>query len=123
MLVSMSLSDAVMFELRAELEDLRAQEELIAQRLKAIRLLLGESTAQSMEPSAGRGALKNAILAILRTHKKMKAAQVTTILRSREYQVAGKTDLHHRVYNELFRLYKAGVVRRNEDTGDFEVLE
>lgn len=76
-----------------------------------------------MESAPERGALKNAILAILRTHKKMKAARVTTILRSREYQVAGKTDLHHRVYNELFRLYKAGVVRRNDDTGDFEVLE
>lgn len=118
----MSLSDAVISELRAELEDLRVQEESIAQRLRAIRLLLGESTTQSVESPPERGALKNAVLAILRTHKKMKAAQVTTILRSRDYQVAGKTDLHHRVYNELFRLYKAGVVRRNDDTGDFEVL-
>jgi hypothetical protein len=117
----MPLSDAVIAELRAELEHLRAQEESIARRLKAIRLLLGESEAPSMESTTERGALKKVILDILRTHRKMKAAQVTTILRSREYQVAGKTDLHHRVYNELFRLYKAGVVRRNDGTGDFEM--
>jgi hypothetical protein len=117
----MPLSESTLAELRDELNELLDDQQRIGARIQAIRNLLGDPTAFVAGSPEERISLKDTILSYL-TKKPMRAAEVTAILRDYGFSVPGKTDLHHRVYNEMFRLMRTGVLRRL-DTGEFEIVK
>lgn len=115
----MALSDTTIAALRADLKRLVDEQEELEDKIAAIRRLLEVVDPSGEEDPSERESLRDVLLAIIEARGPMKAAQVTGILRDRGFTVPGKTDLHHRVYNEFFRLMKAGVVNRRK-TGEFE---
>lgn len=115
----MPLSEATLRDLREELNDLLEEQQRIGARIQAIRNLLGDPVAVVGGSPEERVSLKDTILGIV-GKEPMKAAAVTAILRDYGYTVPGKTDLHHRVYNEMFRLMRTGILNRLP-SGDFEV--
>lgn len=116
----MPLSESVLGELREELNELLEEQQRVGARIQAIRHLLGDPVAILAGSPEERASLKDTILGIV-GKQPMKAADVTAILRDYGYTVPGKTDLHHRVYNEMFRLMRTGILHRLP-TGEFEVV-
>jgi hypothetical protein len=53
----------------------------------------------------------------LRAHPGWKAGDVTRALRAEGYTRAGATRFSHRVYNEIWRMEKDGLVTKDEHGG------
>jgi len=124
----MPLSPSAIDELLNELDCLEREQENIAKRIAAINLLVPTRPSQpssehivpagitpsnlhfmsSSENYGLRGAIKNALL----TGPKPPGAVIHALTES-SFKAFGKTPLDTRVYNELGRMKKAGLVKRD----------
>jgi hypothetical protein len=124
----MPLSPAVVKELTAEFETLVRRRQDLEERMNAIQLLLRRVTgARRLQtipevqmtitdrPGSG-GGLRDAIRSALE-HGPLAPGQVIHVLKDRNFTMGGKTPFDTRVYNELGRMKKDGLVKRNASGG------
>jgi len=121
----MPLSDAVVRELRAELDRLEQSKAELDARISGIRIVLNGSlnghraaatngTAAPVMPIAKKNGvtLRSAILDILRETRVADVAEVTRRLNEHGFTVGGATSLRERTSHELRRLRTRGIVTR-----------
>lgn len=130
------LSHAVTKELHAELKSIDSEIETLRERADAIRKVLGEPPQLTIRwptgemrpvpvritdasiPSEYEGmTLREVVKSHLRKHPGWKAADVTQALRAEGYSRGGSTRFSHRVYNEIWRMQKDGLVEKDADGG------
>src|SRR5687767_5747050 len=120
----MPLSAIVLAELHAELEALQRQRRQFDERIEALQKILHIDTKPAeahvpvtgilpmdMEPK-GPPTVKAVVLGVLRENPGVKAAFITRVLRKRGYKTKGPTRLSHRVYNELWRMWRDGEITK-----------
>jgi hypothetical protein len=129
----MALSTAVMKELQAELTGIEGEITTLQERADAIRKVLGESPQLVVRWTAPRhGAivrpqvipqqyegmtLRQVVSTKLKAHPGWKSADVTQALRKEGYSRGGSTRFSHRIYNEIWRMEKDGLVARDAKGG------
>jgi hypothetical protein len=116
-----------------ELDLIESQRESLALRAQAIRQLLGGDLQPSLlgdqitnggeSPPAVAPQpplFKTAVSTVIRERPGIKVPEVTRELRHRKWLPNGRTDLGHRVYNEIWRMLSRGEVRKTAN-GGYEV--
>ncbi|HXG88114.1 MAG TPA: hypothetical protein VNJ02_07245 [Vicinamibacterales bacterium] len=130
----MTLNPSALAELRRAVAGLVAERALIDEGIAAIRRVLAHydtaefpqrvplaAPADDQQPAktdkyAGM-TMREVVSVHLRAHPGWKAADVTRVLRLEGYSRAGATRFSHRVYNEIWRMERDGLVTKNEHGG------
>lgn len=96
--------------------------EYLEKREHALTVILSDEGGPNVDLPDSNGftdlGLRDAIRHVLREAGALKPRKVTRIMRSRGYEVDGKTKLGTRVGNELWKMSESGSVSKN-DSGEY----
>jgi hypothetical protein len=130
-LTIMTFSDSFMREARQELVRLEAERTTLDKRIGALRELVGDTaperkasaaslaTAQPQgqnvaDPPIAPMSFKQAVVNVIRMQPGVGVARITQALKDKGVQVGGATALSQRVYNEVYRMKKTGVIAEHQ---------